>query len=151
MQQSQSSDMGHSEDHADEGTTERVIQLGEETLRVEKKQVEGRKTTIRRIVLQRPATADVELEDQTVVIETREPVNLNDVGEVLSESTYDAHDTKEEADVKKDVRVVQEVVVKRIKSVHVETVTETVRYDEVKIEREGEEDTFVGQQQATQG
>jgi uncharacterized protein (TIGR02271 family) len=151
MQQSQSSDMGHSKDHADEGTTERVIQLGEETLRVEKKQVEGRKTTIRRIVLQRPATADVELEDQTVVIETREPVNLNDVGEVLSESTYDAHDTKEEADVKKDVRVVQEVVVKRIKSVHVETVTETVRYDEVKIEREGEEDTFVGQQQATQG
>jgi uncharacterized protein (TIGR02271 family) len=151
MQQSQSSDMGHSEDRADEGTTERVIQLGEETLRVEKKQVEGRKTTIRRIVLQRPATADVELEDQTVVIETREPVNLNDIGEVLSESTYDAHDTKEEADVKKDVRVVQEVVVKRIKSVHVETVTETVRYDEVKIEREGEEDTFVGQQQATQG
>jgi stress response protein YsnF len=150
MQQSQSAENGYSEDRIVDETTERVIQVGEETLRVDKKQIEGRKTTIRRIVLQRPASADVELEDQTVVVETREPVNLNDIGEVLSESSYDVHDTKEEPVVHKDVRVVQEVVIKRIKSVRVETISETVRYDEVKIERDGEEEPFE-QQQATHG
>jgi stress response protein YsnF len=151
--------MNQSENHYDDGQSpnhnqtediEHVIPLGEETLTVDKRRIEGRKTTIRRVVLERPASADVNLEAETVVVEMRDPVDLNTIGRVLEETTYEAQDFAEEPVVSKEPRIVQEVIVRRIKSLQVQTINETLRYDDVQIEHSDEQENPSNEQEQAQ-
>ena len=112
---------------------EEVIPLAEETLIVGKHTVTSGTTTLRRFVVERPVEEQVELYDEKVVVERRRPVTDANTGETLTEVTVEMTETSELPFVAKDVKVREEVVVRRERTRRVETVRDTVRRDEIEI------------------
>jgi stress response protein YsnF len=115
---------------------EEVIPLAEETLIVGKQLVNSGTTTVRRYVVESPVEQKVELYDEKVVVERRKPVTDAVTGEILTEVTVEMFETSEVPFVAKDVKVREEVVVRRERSRRVETVRDTVRRDEIEVEVE---------------
>ena len=114
---------------------EEVIPLAEETLIVGKHTVNSGTTTVRRYVVESPVEQRVELYDEKVVVERRKPVTDAVTGETLTEVTVEMIETSEVPLVAKDVKVREEVVVRRERTRRVETVRDTVRRDEIEVER----------------
>jgi stress response protein YsnF/hemerythrin-like domain-containing protein len=112
---------------------EEVIPLAEETLIVGKHTVTSGTTTVRRYVVERPVEERVELYDEKVVVERRKPVTDANTGETLTEVTVEMIETSEVPFVAKNVKVKEEVVVRRERTQRVETVRDTVRRDEIEI------------------
>ena len=114
-----------------------VIALGEETLNVGTRQVQGETTRVRRVVVETPVEREVALREERVVVERRKPTAATTATEaqgILSETAVEMTDTYEVVEAWKSARVVEEVVLRREVTERTERVRDTVRRDEVAVE-----------------
>jgi uncharacterized protein (TIGR02271 family) len=117
------------------GETEN-IQLAEESLVVGKRVVNRGTTRIRRYVVETPVSEDVSLHRETVSVERRPVSGATTLApDAFTDRTVEMTEMNEEAVVGKTARVVEEIVVHKDSSDHVETVRDTVRREEVEIEK----------------
>jgi uncharacterized protein (TIGR02271 family) len=115
---------------------DQVIRLAEEHLDVGKRLVEQGTTRIRRFVTEKPVEAQVTLHEEhaeVVRLAITDPNYVKDID--WSDTTVEVLETAEEAVVSKSARVAEEVVVGKTGSDHVETVHDTVRRQQVEVER----------------
>jgi uncharacterized protein (TIGR02271 family) len=120
------SDLGKSE----------VIRLAEEHLEVGKRLVEQGTTRIRRFVTEKPVEEQVTLHEEHAEVVRRAVSDPNFVKDIdWSDTTVEVLETAEEAVVSKSARVAEEVVIGKTGSDHVETVRDTVRRQQVEVER----------------
>lgn len=111
------------------------IQLSEESLSVGKRVVNRGGTRIRRFVVERPVEESVNLHSETVVLD-RHPVTDGRPGsDSFSEKTIEMMETAEEAVVSKTAHVYEEVGLRKQASDRTETVKDTVRREEVEVEK----------------
>jgi uncharacterized protein (TIGR02271 family) len=113
-----------------------VIRLAEEHLEVGKRLVESGTTRIRRFVTEKPVDAEVTLHEEHAEVVRRaitEPDYVQDID--WSDRTVEVLETQEEAVVSKTARVVEEVAVGKTGSDHVQQVHDTVRRQQVEVER----------------
>ena len=116
---------------------EEVITLSEEQLTVGKRLVNRGTTHIRRFVVETPVEENVTLHSERVLIDRRPPsagAMLDDAD--FTDRTIEVTETDEEAVVGKTRRVKEEVVVHKEATDRVETVRDTVRRQDVEIERD---------------
>jgi uncharacterized protein (TIGR02271 family) len=116
---------------------EEVIALSEEQLTVGKRLVNRGTTHIRRFVVETPVEENVTLHTERVSIDRRpasagERVDNAD----FTDRTIEVTETDEEAVVSKTARVKEEVVVHKKATDRVETVRDTVRRQDVEIDRD---------------
>ena len=121
---------------ADTGDAD-TIKVMEERLRVGKREVAAGAVRVRSYVVERPAEEQVRLHEERVSIERR-PVDraatAMDTANAFQDRTIEAKATAEEAVVGKDVRVVEEIGIRKEASDRTETVRDTVRKTEVDVE-----------------
>ena len=116
-------------------TKDGVIQLSEEQLAVGKRVVNRGGTRIRRFVVETPVEEQVTLRDEKVTLERRPVTDGRPVADSFSEKTLEMTSTAEEAVVSKTARVVEEVGLRKEASERVETVRDTVRKEDVRVEQ----------------
>ena len=119
----------------DTRANEEVIPLAEEVLVVGKRIVETGTTRVRRYVVETPVEQQVTLVRERVVVERRRPVTNTVTGETLTELTVEVTETDEVPVIAKSVQLREEIVVRTERTTHVETVRDTVRQDEVEIQK----------------
>jgi uncharacterized protein (TIGR02271 family) len=123
-----------------EGETGDVkIPVVEETLQVGTRQVQRGGVRLYTRVTERPVEETVRLRDETVHVERRpvdRPATEADVA-AARERTIEVTETDEEPVVRRQARVVEEVVVSKAVEEHTETVRDTVRRTEVEVEPVG--------------
>ena len=114
-----------------------VIPVGEETLNVGTRTVQGETVRVRRVVVETPVERDVALREERVIVERRKPTSAASTATqgILSETVAEMTDTYQVAEVWKSVRVTEEVVLRREVTERRETVRDTVRRDEVVVEQ----------------
>src|ERR1700743_465125 len=115
---------------------DQVLRLAEEQLEIGKKLVEQGTTRIRRFVTEKPVEASVTLHEEHAEVVRRavtDPSYVQDID--WSDTTVEILETAEEAVVNKTSRVVEEVAVGKTGSDHVQTVHDTVRRQQVEVER----------------
>jgi len=114
-----------------------TIKVMEERLRVGKREVAAGAVRVRSYVVERPVEEQVSLHEERVHVE-RHPVDravtAADAAGAFQERTIEAQARSEEAVVQKDVRVVEEIGIKKDVSDRTETVHDTVRKTEVDVE-----------------
>jgi uncharacterized protein (TIGR02271 family) len=116
---------------------EEVIALSEEQLTVGKRLVNRGTTHIRRFVVETPVEENVTLHSERVSIDRRPAsagARVDDAD--FTDRTIEVAETDEEAVVGKKARVKEEVVVHKEATDRVETVRDTVRRQDVEIERD---------------
>ena len=121
---------------ADVRKDEEVVRLAEEQLNVGKRQVDAGITRVRRFSVEKPVEANVTLhEEHTEVIRRAisDPGYLKDID--WCEQTIEVTETAEQPVVNKTVRVTEEVVIRRRGSDHIETVHDTVRRQQLEVEK----------------
>ncbi len=112
-----------------------TIQLAEEALVVGKRVVNRGTTRIRRYVVETPVSEDVSLRQENVSIERR-PVSAGTVAtDAFTDKTIEVTEMNEEAVVGKTASVVEEVVIRKDVHDRVETVHDTVRREELEVEK----------------
>jgi uncharacterized protein (TIGR02271 family) len=121
---------------ADTASKTGTMQLAEETLAVGKRAVGGATTRVRRFVVETPVEEQVSLRDEAVALERHpvtdsRPVGTGDFTDKVLEMT----EMREQAVVSKTARVVEEVNLRKDVTDRVETVKDTLRRDEVEIEK----------------
>ena len=119
------------------GTTERdeVIPLAEEQVEIGKRRVD-QATRIRRYVVETPVERQVNLRDETVEIERRRPVEGTSAGPgAFEERTVEVHTSSERPEVTKTANIAEEVVVRKTVTERPETIRETVRKEQVEVEK----------------
>jgi uncharacterized protein (TIGR02271 family) len=115
---------------------EQVLRLAEEHLEVGKRLVEQGTTRIRRFVTEKPVEENVTLHEEHAEVVRRAISDPNYVKDIdWSDSTIEVLETAEEAVVSKSSRIAEEVVIGKTGSDHVETVHDTVRRQQVEVER----------------
>ena len=115
---------------------ERTMQLAEEQLVVGKRVVSRGSTRVRRFVVVTPVERQIVLRSETVTVDRRPPSDGRVVeADAFSGRTVEMTASAEEAVVSKTVRVVEEIAIGTEVSERVETVRDTVRKEEVEIER----------------
>jgi uncharacterized protein (TIGR02271 family) len=116
---------------------EEVIALSEEQLTVGKRLVNRGTTHIRRFVVETPVEENVTLHSERVTIDRRPASAGARVDNAdFTDRTIELAETDEEAVVGKTARVKEEVVVHKEATDRVETVRDTVRRQDVEIERD---------------
>jgi uncharacterized protein (TIGR02271 family) len=116
---------------------EEVIALSEEQLTVGKRLVNHGTTHIRRFVVETPMEENVTLHSERVSIDRRPASAGASVDNAdFTDRTIEVTETDEEAVVGKTARVKEEVVVHKEATDRVETVRDTVRRQDVEIERD---------------
>ena len=115
---------------------EDVIQLSEEQLVVGKRLINRGTTRIRRFVTEVPVEEQVTLRDETVKVE-RHPVTGNRPAPeaAFTDKTIEMTEMDEEAVVGKTAHVREEVGIRKEVADRVETVRDTVRREEVEVEK----------------
>ena len=118
------------------GEEEQTIPLAEEQVEIGKRRVE-RPVHVRRYVVERPVEQQVTLHDERVEIERRRrPAHQQTAGAgAFEERVVEVRASTEEPVVNKTAAVTEEVVVRREETERTETVRDTVRKEEVEIER----------------
>jgi len=118
-------------------TSEQVLPVIEEQLKIGKRETGHGRVRVRSYVVERPVSEQVNLKDEHVHVE-RHPVDrpLRPGEAPFQERTIVAEETREEPVVSKDVRVKEEVVVKKDAGQRTQTVSDKVRRTEVKVEDE---------------
>jgi uncharacterized protein (TIGR02271 family) len=112
------------------------IQLVKENLAVGKRAVSGATTRIRRFVVETPVQEQVSLRDETVTLERHPVTDGRPVGTAdFTDKVIEMTETSEEAVVSKTAHVVEEVNLRKDVTDRVETVKDTLRRDEVEIEK----------------
>lgn len=117
-------------------TKEEVLRLAEEQLEVGKRQIETGRARIRRFITEKPVEAQVTLHEEHAELVRRavaDPSLIRDVD--WSDKTIEVTEISEQAVVTKTARVAEEVLIRREGSDHVETVRDTVRRQQVELER----------------
>jgi uncharacterized protein (TIGR02271 family) len=115
---------------------EEVIPVVEERLRVGKRDVERGRVRVRSYIVETPVEEQVTLRSEHVELERR-PVDRELTAadaELFRERTIEATERTEEAVIAKDVRVKEELVLRKGVVENVETVRDTVRRTEVEVE-----------------
>jgi len=115
---------------------EEVVRLAEEQLIVAKRQVDAGITRVRRFSVEKPVEASVTLHDEHVEVMRRaipDPDYMKDID--WRDETIEVTETTEQPVLNKMVRVTEEVVVRRKGSDHIETVHDTVRRQQLEVER----------------
>jgi uncharacterized protein (TIGR02271 family) len=115
---------------------EEVVRLAEEQLDIGKRQVDAGITRVRRFSIEKPVEASVTLHEEHTEVLRRaisDPGYLKDID--WSEQTIDVTETSEQPIVNKTVRVTEEVVIRRRGSDHIETIRDTVRRQELEVEK----------------
>lgn len=119
-----------------DSTKDEVIRLAEEQLKVGKRLFETGTTRIRRYVVEKPVEAQVTLHEEHAEIARRaisDPSYVQDID--WTDRTIEVTETAEQAVVSKQARVAEEVVIRKSGSDRVETVRDTVRRQQVDVER----------------
>jgi uncharacterized protein (TIGR02271 family) len=131
---------------AAETSSERgAMQLAEETLAVGKRAVGGATTRVRRFVVETPVQEQVSLRDETVTLERHPVSDSRPVGTAdFTDKVLEMTEMSEQAVVSKTARVVEEVNLRKDVTDRVETVRDTLRRDEVEIEKVPGEMTTTG-------
>jgi uncharacterized protein (TIGR02271 family) len=120
------------------GEREETIPIVEEELRVGKREVDRGSVRVRSYVVETPVHEQVSLRDEHVSVERRAvdlPIGEGD--DAFRERSIEMTETAEEAVIAKEVRVREEVVVRKDVGEHVEHVDDTVRHTEVDVEETG--------------
>lgn len=115
---------------------QQVLKLAEEQLNVGKRLVEEGSTRIRRFVIEKPVEAKVTLHEEHAEVMRRaiaDPTYVRDVD--WGDKTIEVRETAEEAVVSKSARIAEEVVIGKAGSDRVETVRDTVRRQQVEVEK----------------
>jgi uncharacterized protein (TIGR02271 family) len=113
-----------------------VLRLAEEHLEVGKRLVEDGTTRIRRFVTEKPVEAQVTLHEEHAEVVRRAISDPNYVKDIdWSDSTIEVLETSEQAVVSKSARIAEEVVIGKAGSDRVETVRDTVRRQQVEVEK----------------
>lgn len=112
-----------------------VVRLAEERLNVGKKLVQEGSTRIRRFVTERPVEASVTLHEEHANVLRRAISDPNYIADIdWSDKTIEVTESAEQAVVNKSSRVVEEVVIRKEGSDHVETIKDKVRRQQVEVE-----------------
>jgi uncharacterized protein (TIGR02271 family) len=112
-----------------------VIRLAEEQLNVGKRLVQEGTTRIRRFVTEKPVEASITLHEEHAQVLRRAIDNPNYIADVdWSDRTIEVIESAEQAVVSKSARVVEEVVVRKEGTDHVQTVRDKVRRQQVDVE-----------------
>jgi len=115
---------------------EEVVRLAEEQLNVGKRQVAAGTTRIRRFVVEKPVEAKVTLHEEHASVVRRavaDPTVLKDID--WSDKVIEVVEMAEEAVVSKSTRLAEEVIIRKEGSDRVETVHDTVRRQQIEVER----------------
>jgi uncharacterized protein (TIGR02271 family) len=115
---------------------EEIIPIVEEHLRVGKRDVERGRVRVRSYIVETPVEEQVTLRSEHVELERRSvdrELTAADV-DLFRDRTIEATETAEEAVIAKDVRVKEELVLRKGVVENVETVRDTVRRTEVEVE-----------------
>lgn len=115
---------------------EEVVRLAEEQLNVGKRMFETGTTRIRRFVTERPVEAKVNLHEEHAKVLRRavtDPGYIKDID--WSDQEYEVTETAEQPVVSKTARVVEEVAIGKEGSERTETVRDTVRRQQVEVEK----------------
>jgi uncharacterized protein (TIGR02271 family) len=113
-----------------------TIQLAEESLSVGKRAVSGGTTRIRKYVIETPVEEEVNLHSEKVSIERRPVAGVRPVGAgSFADKTIEMTEMSEEAVVSKTARVTEEIGLRKEGSDRVESVKDTVRREEAKVEK----------------
>jgi uncharacterized protein (TIGR02271 family) len=114
---------------------EQVIPIVEEQVRVGKREVERGRVRVRSYVVETPVTEQVTLREEHVEVQRRavdRPLTAAD--DAFREQVIEATETREEAVVAKEARVVEELTIRKDAAEHIETVHDTVRRTEVEVD-----------------
>jgi len=113
-----------------------VLRLAEEQLNVAKRLVQDGKTRIRRFVIEKPVEASVTLHEEHAEVLRRAIANPEFISDVdWTDKTIEVNESVERPVVSKSVRIVEEVVIRKAGTDHVETVRDKVRRHQVDVER----------------
>ena len=122
------------------GKEEMVMRLAEEQLDVGKRQIQIGTTRIRRFVTEKPVEAQVTLHEEHAQVARRSTTDPALAKEIdWTDKTVEIVETAEQAVVSKSAHVAEEVVIRKEGSDRVETVHETIRRQQVEIERLGKD------------
>jgi len=111
----------------------------EETLAVGKRQVKGGEVRVRKYVTETPVEENINLRQEHVSVERRPvdrpatPGMLND----MRDETLEVTETREEAVIQKQARVVEEVVVRKDVENQTQKVRDSVKRTDVEVDRSG--------------
>lgn len=115
---------------------DQVLRLAEEQLDVGKRLVQEGTTRIRRFVTEKPVEATVTLHEEHAQVVRRAVSDPNFIKDIdWSDSTIEVTETAEQAVVSKSAHIAEEVVISKEGSDRVETVRDTVRRQQVEVER----------------
>ncbi|MBV8552542.1 MAG: YsnF/AvaK domain-containing protein [Acidobacteriaceae bacterium] len=121
---------------------EEVLRLAEEQLEVGKRLVQEGTTRIRRFVTEKPVEAQVTLHEEHAEVVRRAVENPEFISDIdWEDKTIEVAETAEEAVVSKSAHIAEEVVIRKEGTDHVETVRDTVRRQQVEVERTPGSDT----------
>jgi uncharacterized protein (TIGR02271 family) len=118
-----------------------VLRLAEEQIEVGKRLVTEGTTRIRRFVVQKPVEAQVTLHEEHVEIVRRavaDPSYVKDID--WTDRTIEIVETIEQPVVSKSTHIAEEVLIGKKGTDRVETVKDTVRRQQVEVEREHDRD-----------
>ena len=116
---------------------EQVLRLAEEQLEVGKRLVREGTTRIRRFITEKPVEAKVTLHEEHANVVRRaisDPFYVKDID--WSDKTIEVTETAEEAVISKSAHIAEEVVLSKTGTDRVETVKDTVRRQQVEVQRE---------------
>jgi uncharacterized protein (TIGR02271 family) len=119
-----------------------VIPVAEEELRIGKRDVTHGRVRVRSYVVEEPVTEQVNLREERVSIERRPVSGTTTAGDanLFQDRTIAVEEHGEEAVVAKDVRVKEEIALRKDVEERTETVSDTVRHTEVEIEDDRTDD-----------
>lgn len=123
---------------------EEVIRLAEEQVEVGKRQVTTGKSRVRRFVTEKPVQQQVTLHEEHCEVARREvtdPKLAKDID--WKDRVIEVVETSEQPVVTKTARIAEEVVIRRRGSDHVETIRDTVRRQQLDVERVADATTDV--------
>lgn len=117
---------------------EEVIPIAEEELHVGKREVNRGRIRIHSRIVETPIQEQVTLRDETLKVERRPVEGVSRAGAVtgdpFQERTIEVEERDEEAVISKEVRVKEELVIRKDVEQRSETVSDTVRKTEVDVE-----------------
>jgi uncharacterized protein (TIGR02271 family) len=116
---------------------EQVVPVVEERLRIGMRDVSHGHVRVRSYVVGTPVDEQVSLRKERIAIERR-PADraLSDADQAFQERAIEVEERAEEAVVSKEVRITEEIVVRKEAGQRTETVSDTVRETKVEVEDE---------------
>ena len=118
------------------GVEEEVLRLAEEQIDVGKRQVATGKSRIHRFVTEKPVEQQVTLHEEHYEVARREVTDPRLAKDIdWKDRTIEVTETSEQPVVTKTAHVAEEVVIRKRGSDHVETVRDTVRRQQLEVER----------------